>query len=650
MFSPIPSSSKEVLLAALKQELETVSLVPGGEEKMRKIVGRILKELPGTVEALRDSMTSRVFHSSVIEEILDPSLEKNIVALQKVFDRACSRGEKVNEVVCLELMKKIASKITSEGLLKACTEVLPGVPLHRVKAFLLTVENFYHKKISEGTLQEDALTVAQVKGLMRLVLGSFLSQILEKDEGLRDRIESNPKFKPYLCVIQRDMALDAVYLRVDDQGNPRERYHDKFLRDWITAHHTDPVNRAATNVADIKSDYKGREFIENEIIGEIYPQLQERDFSYNPVGALSRPDFGDGLKRAYGFIQEKCKMFFDDLSDPKVAIAQTEDFTKKVVNFLQEVKRGQIPLVYHSYIDKLIGQEVEKLRSGDSLESVMSGFASKVHDFTAAFPMIERALKDFPAAKEKTLKMVIEAVSRGESARSTFTQYMQAVNLEEEEVKARYPGVMIGLEEWSALGQVEGIPLPKGMLAILNEPWPDNSGRAVGDMCMLVLMPKTVGDNPLTLRSFGDLVKQKCFPDETENTAGYRYVDRQFFRENGDDSIDRSYWALMTRDVLEGSKNRSYAEQKDLIINLGLRGNYEVPKILEAVVCIYMKYIASGVSKERLFSYNPLTYTHCQGGYPGSRRMVVGGFSKEGLHAGFNYTDSCIGIAGVQKL
>ena len=109
----------------------------------------------------------------------------------------------------------------------------------------------------------------------------------------------------------------------------------------------------------------------------------------------------------------------------------------------------------------------------------------------------------------------------------------------------------------------------------------------------------------------------------------------------------------MTRDVLPGSRWKSYADQCALVSDHANRTGlpYEVPGALEAAVVMLLHHVRSG---ERLYSDNPYTYTRCResvvvddNDYP----VVVGGFSSGGLsvfhYYAYNYYD--LGVAGLRK-
>jgi hypothetical protein len=101
----------------------------------------------------------------------------------------------------------------------------------------------------------------------------------------------------------------------------------------------------------------------------------------------------------------------------------------------------------------------------------------------------------------------------------------------------------------------------------------------------------------------------------------------------------------MTRDVIDGSRSQSYHDQQALLEKQVV---YEVPHILDAIVCIFIEYVRSGT---RLYSNNPRTYTRCQEKYDDNWQLVVGGFGPGGLvvHDDDGGGNDCNGVGGCRK-
>ena len=130
-------------------------------------------------------------------------------------------------------------------------------------------------------------------------------------------------------------------------------------------------------------------------------------------------------------------------------------------------------------------------------------------------------------------------------------------------------------EEFSSLPSDDFIADCKKFKSIFPE-------RNAKDSLMLVRLPKTLNGG-LTLKSLGELAK-KYF---SVVTRGYRFIWPAIVQELGDKSIDKSHWVLMTKDVLPGSRAKSYGQQKKIVDDLAEKTqvDYQVPA-LEAAVCI----------------------------------------------------------------
>jgi hypothetical protein len=193
----------------------------------------------------------------------------------------------------------------------------------------------------------------------------------------------------------------------------------------------------------------------------------------------------------------------------------------------------------------------------------------------------------------------------------------------------RIPAMAFGAEAWEKyFGAVDSEPLlPSDMATILDGPcpfWPD---KKVRDTHLLVLIPATVGGVPFTLNLLGELIQHP-------KNGGHRTEYDEYYGERvkakiGAASPPRSYWVLMTRDVLPDSRSKMYEAQKAVVAAHARRVGlpYELPHALEAATAILMHHAREG---ERLFGDEPLIYTRCQevvNGFP----VIVGGFESSGL-------------------
>jgi hypothetical protein len=199
--------------------------------------------------------------------------------------------------------------------------------------------------------------------------------------------------------------------------------------------------------------------------------------------------------------------------------------------------------------------------------------------------------------------------------------------------------------------------LPPQVAEILFSSCPFWPSRKVHETHLLVLVPETVGGQPLTLKILGELVKK---PLQGPSTQYSHFHLGQYT----DPVAPSSHWVLMTRDVIEGSRSKSYPDQQTLLSQKG-HDVYVVPNILDATVCIFMEHIRSGTqldgdslwtcickyvqSATRLYGDSPWTYTRCQEKYDTDWQLVVGGFAPFGLYVNYGRVNKNIGVGGVRK-
>jgi hypothetical protein len=195
-----------------------------------------------------------------------------------------------------------------------------------------------------------------------------------------------------------------------------------------------------------------------------------------------------------------------------------------------------------------------------------------------------------------------------------------------------------GEAEWKQyFGDVGSAPdLPSDMAAILDSPcpfWPD---QLVKDTHLLVLIPAAVGGVPFTLNWLEELIK---YPRNGGHRTEYKYYNERVKAQMGEESPSLSYWLLMTRDVLPGSRRKVYADQKELVAGYATRESvpYALPSVLEAATAILMHHALEG---ERLFGDHPWTHTRCSEVVDGRDPAVVGSFESSGLCIHYDYCGS----------
>jgi hypothetical protein len=199
-----------------------------------------------------------------------------------------------------------------------------------------------------------------------------------------------------------------------------------------------------------------------------------------------------------------------------------------------------------------------------------------------------------------------------------------------------------GPKEWFIHfgAHLKNVPrLPTNIAEFLFSSCPFWLDKKVHETHLLVLVPETINGQPLNLKTLGELVKKPLTVFATQ----YDYF---CIGEHADLAAPPSHWVLMTRDVIEESRNKTYLDQQTLLRQKG-QGVYVVPTILDATVCVFMEYVRSGI---RLYSDSPYTFTQCQEKYDANWQLGVGGFDPVGLDIDNYYGDhEDIGVAGSRK-
>jgi len=203
------------------------------------------------------------------------------------------------------------------------------------------------------------------------------------------------------------------------------------------------------------------------------------------------------------------------------------------------------------------------------------------------------------------------------------------------------PSIAFGKEMWKKyLGDIGAEPpLPPDINAILKGPcpiWPD---KKVEETHVLVLIPQTVNGKPLTLTSLEELVQR---PRQRE-AIKYAYLN---LGQYTDPPAPPAHWVLMSKDVLPGSRSKSYRDQQTLVNSYRQKAPYEVPSVLDATVCIFMEYFRSGTY---LYGQNPWTFTRCQEEYNADQLLAVGGFAPRGLNVCYSLDRDIDGVAALRK-
>ena len=214
------------------------------------------------------------------ENIANVDLEKAIgvidcvkgALLELEIQRACRGHEK--KLASIKLIQSVFSEI------RPCQH---GV-------FLSSICGVYQEMMNKESSHEIALKESLIAGISVL-----LQTESEEDE---------EALMPYICVIQQTLVgVDSVYLRINAQGIPYERYHRASIEEWVRRRGTDPMTKEARSLGDIKTD--------RGAIREVCAILDERTASFQEIDFSSFPDLVsdqgllDVVKKTYEKIRVK---------------------------------------------------------------------------------------------------------------------------------------------------------------------------------------------------------------------------------------------------------------------------------------------------------------------------------------------------------
>jgi hypothetical protein len=191
---------------------------------------------------------------------------------------------------------------------------------------------------------------------------------------------------------------------------------------------------------------------------------------------------------------------------------------------------------------------------------------------------------------------------------------------------------VISEKEWAALETINLPPYPQALKDFLAEDctiWP---GKKRSETHIVVPLFPQVAINDVPIPSTLDSLDQL---DKISGGLGYRYLWNQIPKNISEEK--EFHYAVMTNDVIPGSKNKTYDAQLQL-----LHPGYEVPGVFDAARAILWENRRSG---KRCFNDNPYTFTCCKEVIQGLH-LIVGGFNPAGLVVN-KYSDPwLIGVAG----
>ncbi|MCU0317895.1 MAG: hypothetical protein MUC61_00950 [Amoebophilaceae bacterium] len=204
-------------------------------------------------------------------------------------------------------------------------------------------------------------------------------------------------------------------------------------------------------------------------------------------------------------------------------------------------------------------------------------------------------LAALPSIAASTVRVALPM--RHLTVESDAVSWQSSLSTESEEVDTkslRLPAVF-GSQEWNQyFGEVGEEPfLPLDIDEILHSACPFWPGKLVKNTHLLVLIPSTVDGKAFTLDLLGELIQS---PRGDGHRTQYFLYEDEVQRSSRDAYSTSSYWVLLTRDILPGSRSKPYTVQQALVAAQAPRVDhspYEIPNVLETATAILSHYVRS---------------------------------------------------------
>lgn len=302
-----------------------------------------------------------------------------------------------------------------------------------------------------------------------------------------------------------------------------------------------------------------------------------------------------------------------------------DDMSSCVTGFMKEYFRGYEEL-------DLACSPLDKLDDGDKLSYLDLAHPGKLADIqrrgstkTLVAENGDKKISDLP--NEIIIKILsgLPAEQLGKVAQVNKQLKAVSEDVLQRRIVSEQP---IGREAWEqSIGQIaEAPPLPEGIGDILTAPCPFWAPKQVWQTHRLVLLPKSVSEKSYSPELMNSLVKKPIKGCPTQVV----YVHSSIADTHWKASSKEAYWALVTKDVLPGTRNKNLNEQQAIILLNG-KGNYRLPKLAEVVTTAFLQRVREG---ECLFSSGKTreetTYTVCAEKAEG-QSVIVGRYDKAGL-------------------
>ncbi|MBF5059755.1 hypothetical protein NEPTK9_001272, partial [Candidatus Neptunochlamydia vexilliferae] len=269
----------------------------------------------------------------------------------------------------------------------------------------------------------------------------------------------------------------------------------------------------------------------------------------------------------------------------------------------------------------------------------------------------KKQLEQTEQEKQKALfenQKLIETQKKNHAAQQKKLQnqikQLEAQKIQKQSLKKQIlPSIAYGKATWEkhfgpgSITEKEP-PLPSNIEEILNAPTPfkvEGFSGKVRDTHLLVWIPSKVNNTVLTLDNL-----PKVF-------GKYGYCDANYVKKEHGSRGTSSHWILMSKNILEGTRGKTYDVQKQIVRKYASKG-YTLSNALDVAVAVLLH---QKEKKEYLLPGKPTwTYTRCQEKVNDNKWPVaIGGFAAGGLTISSHWDDQYLwdvqkdGVVGLRK-
>lgn len=168
-----------------------------------------------------------------------------------------------------------------------------------------------------------------------------------------------------------------------------------------------------------------------------------------------------------------------------------------------------------------------------------------------------------------------------------------------------------GKKQWTKyFGEIDDEPpLPRGIFRLLQKSCLTEKGKKISQTHSLVLIPKSIRNEPLSLSSWEKLIGHP--PTEVGLCqTSIAKLWGTIMTNYGTEQVPNVQWILMMNHSLDKSRGQSYEKQEKIVEELSNEAKlyYRTPTILEAAICTVVKKIES---ERHGFEYKPSGFTRC---------------------------------------